>query len=451
MRNKKTVNLKYSIFLMIFILIQPILDLSTSLSMYLLDTSLTPGIIIRMLIIFINSLFIIYACKYKENRKFLFFLIITAIFFIIHFIINMQLKPVFSLFAEASNIAKVVYLIVMLFAFIIAFKDLREHNLLNKYFPSNVFIASLIINVVMVLASITGTGILSYDALDKFGHSGWFFAANELSTLLAIILPIILWVTTRNREGYKALIFWLASILTIGSLTIIGTKAGYLAVVGSLVVLIVALILERYLHNNKRGTLLNLMIAVLILCIYIGSTKMLPVYINTNVQYEITREDQSLPDTNDTDDTPEEVDTPETTEPTVEDVVYSGRDRFNDMHSEYFKDAPLIQKIFGMGYAGNYEDNPIIIERDFHDLFYQFGYLGFALIFLPIIYYAIRTLITGLFSMSQLLSLKYLMLLSSTALGFGIAFIAGHTLVAPAVSTYLALVIGFIIVNLKIE
>jgi len=42
------------------------------------------------------------------------------------------------------------------------------------------------------------------------------------------------------------------------------------------------------------------------------------------------------------------------------------------------------------------------------------------------------------------------MIASSILLGFGIAFISGHVLTAPAVSTYLALIFSYVIVDLKL-
>ena len=50
------------------------------------------------------------------------------------------------------------------------------------------------------------------------------------------------------------------------------------------------------------------------------------------------------------------------------------------------------QKLFGMGYASNYSDQPKTIEIDYLDLFFSTGILGSILYFLPLLYFAIRSI-----------------------------------------------------------
>ena len=61
----------------------------------------------------------------------------------------------------------------------------------------------------------------------------------------------------------------------------------------------------------------------------------------------------------------------ELTDSEVKSLIYSDRDKFLKTYKQYYKDAPLSQKLFGMGYAGNYTDKIKLIEMDFHDLFFS--------------------------------------------------------------------------------
>lgn len=62
-------------------------------------------------------------------------------------------------------------------------------------------------------------------------------------------------------------------------------------------------------------------------------------------------------------------------------------------YKQYYKDAPLSQKLFGMGYAGNYTDKIKLIEMDFHDLFFAFGIVGFLIYLIPLLYFGIKLFI----------------------------------------------------------
>lgn len=455
-------NGKFAIFLMIFVMLQPLLDLMTSFTLLVLNVNITPGIIIRFLIMLISAFYILFAAKEKSNRKFLYYLIVLAAFFIIHLGINFFVKEQFSLVSELKSIAKIVYYIEMLISFIIAFKYLKAKGMLERYFPLNVSIAVWIINLVMIAATLTGTGIRSYNGLYKDGHSGWFFAANELGTLLAIVFPIILWIAIKKTTSFKKSYHWVQVVLTGYSLFSIGTKVGFLSVIIGLSLAIVGVLLSWVINRQKsseKNYLLNLIILIILT---MGTTVVmpyLPAFTNTTAHLQSLEKDQPKEKDN-TDETENDESSSEENlfgenegpnKSVLDGVVYSGRDGFLTMHKEFFNRAPLGQKVFGMGYAGNYEESPKIIERDFHDIYYQFGWLGFILLLMPIFYYGICITKVIFKNIIGVLSAKYILIAASLALGLGIAYLAGHMLSAPAVSTYFSLLLGYLIVDLKIE
>ena len=61
-----------------FIILQPVLDLLTSLSITLLKSNATVGILVRFLIMAVGGIYILIQAKEKENRKFLIYLILLA-------------------------------------------------------------------------------------------------------------------------------------------------------------------------------------------------------------------------------------------------------------------------------------------------------------------------------------------------------------------------------------
>lgn len=460
--NQSSKKESFAKFLMIFVMIQPLLDLLTSFSILSLKLSMTPGIILRFLIMLVSAFYILFSAKEKKNRKYLYYLIGLAVFFLVHLSVNISIKEPFNLMEELKSIAKIIYPTEMMFAFILAFKDLRKTNKIQHYFPININIAVWIINIVMVVATLTSTGIRSYNGLYKDGHSGWFFAANELGTLLAIAFPIVLWIAVKNTTTIKKAYHWIQVLLTAFSLFAIGTKVGFLAVIIGLGLAISGIILE-WLINRRNNSIKKYLLNFTILAILLGGTIIamphLPAFTNTTAHLQALEEQQTKGNSDSNGEDTEEISEEDNlfgenegeNESVLGGVVYSGRDGFLKMHQQFFEDAPLAQKVFGMGYAGNYEKAPKIIERDFHDIYYQFGLLGSVLLLLPIVFYGIRILIAVLKNFVNVLSAKYILIAASLTLGLGIAYLAGHMLSAPAVSTYFIIILGYLIVDLKIE
>lgn len=455
-----SINKRFPIYLMIFIIFQPFLDIMTYFTLSQTGLSLTPGIIVRMFVLLLGVFYLYSRRNNYLTKKDYFYLVVYLVFVVIHFLVNFFLKDSFYLIRELTAIAKTSYFLFMFFIFLTSFREMRWSKTM-KLFPVNISYAAMIINIVMLLATVTGTGSRSYGALYKIGHSGWFYAANDLGVILAIAFPLILWATYLSRDKKSVFLHWVNNFLTMISLFTVGTKVGHLAVVLTLGILTIAAIYELFIVKSAisfikihLGFTAFLLIATLILTPY------LPAYTNSTGQMAVLieraaeREEADL-DEEDIDESTDVVTEEEeffgesqSSSPEIFDgVIFSGRSGFLELHQIFYEEAPLMQQVFGMGYAGNYEGSPKLIERDFHDTFYQFGVVGFIIYMIPFIYYFVLTLLSLLKSFKTLLEVKYAMCLSSIALGLGIGYLAGHALTAPAVSIYLSLVIAFVVVD----
>ena len=100
------------------------------------------------------------------------------------------------------------------------------------------------------------------------------------------------------------------------------------------------------------------------------------------------------------------------------------------MYKDFYNEAPMSQKLLGMGYAGNYKEQPKLIERDFHDWFYSFGIIGFILLVIPFLYFGIKFIACIFTKFKQIFTVKYAMVIAAILLGLGISFMAGHILIA---------------------
>lgn len=458
----------YPIYLMIFIVFQPVLDLLTFLFKDIVNFSITPGLVIRMLILILSCFYLLTRRKKYLDKKDMYYLVVYSVFLVVHFSVNFLQKNSFNLIRELAAVAKTSYFLLFFLVFIVSFKEIKEKQL-KKLFPINISFSMFIINVIMMVATITGTGKRSYGALYKIGHSGWFYAANDIGVILAIAFPILMWIAFENKN-IKSMVFnWVNILLTILSLFTIGTKVGHLAVVITLVIASISYTYDIFINNrNQKTHKINLTLSILLAILILVFTPYLPAYTNSTGQiaalidqstdiekyehdiekYEHIDESEELSVSSEEDFFGE---SSSSTPELVDGVIYSGRTGFLSLHQEYFEEAPLSQKIFGMGYAGNYEKTPKLIERDFHDIYYQFGVFGFLLFIFPFIYYGLIVLKYLFNNLRDFLSVENTMVCSSIVLGLGISYLSGHTLTSPAVSIYLALILSYKVVEVKYE
>jgi MFS family permease len=322
---------------------------------------------------------------------------------------------------------------------------------LKKYFLWSI----LIINSVMVIAIATGTSLKSYD-WTKIGYTGWFFAGNEIGAILAILFPVTLTYAILETKTVKYIYYWIPVVLTGFSLVMLGTKVGYGALFIGLFVSLFICFINWFLRKNKseRTFLTNGIISFILFIVLIVITPFTPIFSNTFAHLELLEinfdNSKEAPENNHTNDNNiNKGHVPEVNKEQVENLILSSRDVFLKDHQNQFKAAPIMQKLFGMGYSGNYEEAPKMIEMDFYDLFYSLGILGFIVYLLPFLVMLYKIGIFFLRNIKFIFESGYLFFLLSIFLGLGISYTAGHVLTAPAVSIYFSIVIAFLFVESK--
>jgi hypothetical protein len=449
--SEKTLN-KFELFLLIFISIQPVIDILTTLSMTVLNQSATFGVFFRLLVMCLCLIYIINSQFKKKKSTTLIYLF--GLFFIlaVNLMINYFFKVNFNLIDEIKFIAKISYVHIMLFTYIILFTSLRKQQNLLKIIKRYFLYAILIINLVMIISLLTSTSLSSYD-YTKIGYTGWFFAGNEIGAILAIIFPIsIIYALTKTTQASLSY-YWLPVILTAFSLLMLGTKVGYGALLLGLAVTLFMCFVMWFIRKkepNRKTFFLNGAISAILLVLLVVITPFTPVFKNTFAHFQLLgiNFDSSNQESNEKDETKDVPKKPEKIQKEqVENLILSSREVYLKRQSQQFKKAPLIQKIFGMGYAGNYKDEPKLIEMDFYDLFFSLGIIGFIIFMLPFAYFIIRIGYIFIKEFSNYFTPVYVLFLTSLVLGLGISFTAGHVLTAPAVSIYLSIIIAYLIVN----
>ncbi|HDR7490952.1 TPA: O-antigen ligase family protein [Bacillus cereus] len=482
---------RFEHFLLFFIILQPVLDLLTSLSITLLKSNATVGILVRFLIMAVGGIYILIQAKEKENRKFLIYLILLAGVLGVGFINNKLVKNPIVLGEEVKFVAKALYIYIMLGSYILALKSLKKTVNISDKVRNSIVYSTLIINAIMVISISTSTDFGSYEWM-KVGSRGWFYAGNELGSILAIIFPIVVLYSIQKTKSWKHILYWIPSLLMIYSLIQVGTKVGMGSIgatLGAAIGIIVLQLLFDRKNPNKKSLALNAVIAMVLLAGVVGTFKQTPLAQNMGIhnnylseqnvaqqgqkEKEIKEKLKKEQELKAKEENHHKVEKPEEKAKIEEEVkkelekeqkkenqenlIFSGRQVYEERHKQFFKEAPMSQKLLGMGYAGNFKYNeqkqpdPKLIEMDFHDWFYDFGIIGFVLLMIPFIYYGLRILLAFATRFKDIFNIKYGMISASLLLALGIAYIAGHILTAPGVGIYFVVVLAYLIVDLEIE
>ncbi|WP_165976227.1 O-antigen ligase family protein [Bacillus salipaludis] len=425
-RSRKT-SMVYLV-LFIYIVLQPILDLLTSLSLRLRGQDFTTGLLIRLAFLVFMGLYAMFFSKRVRN-----YFLLLAGFFIIHLLINQHMKPIFSVSVEVKYIVKLVYFnVALLFSFVLFSREggIRRHKTIDA-----IVIAITLMGIIMIVSGLTGTAFNSY-SWGKEGHVGWFYAGNEIGAILAMGFPVVV-LTALQKTNWA----WISVLLVIYSLFALGTKVGFGAIV---IVLLLALLISLFgVVKNRSGWIRP----ILLMLLFAGTSCYFPfssIARNMNMHLNLVESNQSQDEVKT--ETPGTAGTPVVQ---MENLVLSGREHFLSIQKQYFSEAPITQKLFGMGYGGNYPQQPKLIEMDFYDVFYSLGLFGFILYFIPLAWILVQTVRYALRYLPESCTIRNVLIAAGAVLGLGIAFTAGHVLTAPGVSIYLGLLLAYLMTILK--
>ncbi|MBJ8119419.1 MULTISPECIES: O-antigen ligase family protein [Bacillus] len=454
---KQTAN-SFPHFLLLFIVFQPILDLLTSFSIYVLHMSATVGIVVRFAFMLLALGYLLLHHKQQGAKKYILYLCLFGIVLAIGLVNNLMVKSPVSFGEEVKFILKSVYPIVLLFGYIIALKELKNNEYAFHKIITYFLYATLILSISIIAAMATGTDFPSYPN-SKIGSRGWFFAGNDLSSIFAIMFPIVVLYSVHKTTSFSKAYYWIPTVLAMYASIMIGTKVGYGAIVITLGIALFFLFIEYMIHRKKEGKgftyLVNTIVAAVVLGGLLVLTPQTPIAKNMTIHLQIYEYKKSVQEEKDRKEgkvvEEEEHKQGELTDSEMKSLIYSDRDKFLKVYKQYYKEAPLSQKLFGMGYAGNYTTKMKLVEMDFYDLFFAFGIVGFLMYLLPLLYFGIKIFIRIITNFKKLFSVKHMLLTSTLVLSLGIGFMSGHVLTAPAVSIFFTVILAYMVVDLEIE
>lgn len=375
-------NKKLNLLVIIFLLLNPILDVTSFLN-------LPFSIIIR-------SLFLVSIVLYLFiNKKELKLLIPLLIFSIISFIYQyFYLK--FGLTETVSSILKFLYLPVS----ILFFKN-YSLTIEKSKIETIILITYLGIYSFSYLFKIGANAYLPTDG--KSGFKGLFSSINEFSAIIVCLLPIAV-NYLRSKKNYIVLIIILICS-SIASL-LIGTKV----LMGGIIFTILYLIWDEknfFLRQSKKIKIMVISLFVILITISGFLFTKTRTYKNMQVQQDFFKVDNIF------------------SLEFINRVIYNDRLTFLDDNYTYYKNQNIDKKLLGIAINNN---DIKMVEIDIFDILFRYGIVGIILFVSSIMTINFKEI-----KDYDKISMILLVIISLTS---------GHVLIYPAVSIYFSLAVA---------
>ncbi|MDD4706485.1 MAG: O-antigen ligase family protein [Bacilli bacterium] len=410
MKKQKLLSLLY-----IYILIQPFIDLITSLITRFTESSLTIGIIVRGIFILIVTIYLLFYNKSKYRKFNVIYLLLIAMYIIGYFVTKKGIFNSEYLFLEIKYVFKHIYTPILF----IGLLNLFELNKLNYTKMNKLFIKTeMIYSFLIIIPIITLTTFSSYQNGNGNGYIGWFYSANEIGSILTILYPYLFFYIIKKNTYKSGLILLPTTIVMI----FIGTKTSLLGMIIPLILFIIY-----FSYNGKEKYRTPLIISITLLFLVTFSIVYLPAI--NNVKENITKHNNTTS------------------------LILSSRDTFLLDTVKIYEKASLDEQLFGLGITNrldiNNEKVTKVIEMDIYDIIFRFGILGAMLLLAPFIYTFI--IVINYFNHKSKLEIDQLIYGYAVGIAIMIAYMAGHVLGAPSVSLYLVISMIMIVKNFEIN
>lgn len=246
--------------ILLFILIQPILDM---VYYFQLKNNLTP--LTWLIRIIMLALIVIILFFKSENKKKLILLISPyAIYFILH-MANLYRINSLNIVEDVKYFIFVFMLPVLTILFIDYLKSRKEQ--LPKI-EKGLFYAFIAISISLLLAFVTNTYQCTYVLQDScVGLLGWFFPSDTVFLIICALSPFALYYSLKKGSIAYAITSLAAFLILYTN----ASKSCYITLVLSLIVMIYIIITNKEIENRKLKTLFTVILLVASLYLYNNS------------------------------------------------------------------------------------------------------------------------------------------------------------------------------------
>jgi len=235
-----------------FLLVNPFLDIINGLFINLvlgvdvLDVKfattlgVTPSLVVRMAMLLVFALYILTI----RDRKSILAAVPIGVCWVLSVISEYRLLGSAALFVDIQYAARFCYNIALLMVYtrVFAARWDGDGGALLRRLNDIAALTLLILSFSILLSAVIGVGYSTYaDRLGYRGNRGFFYAGNDISAVLFLLMPVIaaaLMSMERKHPGRTAL-YALAVGCGANALFIIGSKTAFLAVALTFLVLLI--------------------------------------------------------------------------------------------------------------------------------------------------------------------------------------------------------------------
>lgn len=283
--------------------------------------------------IFIMALLTIGLLKQNNGIKLVWLIAIYATYLVIHLTLN-TVSP--QLGTTINHLFRFI-ISVLIYFFVV--KYTKQYPEWSYRSIKKIFKISTIVVVVNVLIGLLGLGYSAYGG--NIGNKGFFYAGNELSGVVMILFPFMLY-TLGMKYGTKNIKYIGITLLLLTTVALMGTKTALLVMLFTIP--IIPQLYKKKINLAKISIILILSVSILVVILYyiLDYYGMMDRWIWF---YERGG---------------------------VEEIIFSGRDKFWEKEKMEFYNANIFIQLFGLGESRT-------VEMDPFDTLLNYGYVGVLL------------------------------------------------------------------------
>lgn len=455
----------------LFIILHPLIDVVTCINSRT-GIGFSVGVVLRSLFIVAAAFHVMFIYRGRFRKFAVGYIILLGIYCAVYFVniyMNSDLSVVLANLRESIKTVYFPIAAVLLFSLYDQYGFTVKDNILA-------FVGVLFSGIISI-ADIFGVGYPSYDY--GKGTIGFFYSANEISAILVVLVPcVFMWLCRYVRESRRpaiaAAISATVMFMCAYAGAFVGTKVAYFGIVAYVLCCIgwslIKMIGKKDRVKHRSMAVMSVSFAAILLSLYfispiyynlsnhidnnyqsmavegVDKDDSQPIYFKDALEESTDNEEELAAEMNRMENDYKEYRAAITATSMYRWVNWVTSNRFNyliPIHYSFIK-APALTRVIGLGYRNtnvcefNIEKS---VELDAFSVLYRHGVGGLIIIMLPLIICAVYVLWTLISNIKRAVNaFDWCSLLFALIMGFGVGFITGHTLVAPAVSIYIAVV-----------
>ncbi len=429
-KTKKIISkINFTNIFLLYIIMQPVIDIITSLCVRNISEKLTLGVFIRTIFVLYLMLYTIIKTDKKNKYQILIYYSFIALYCVV-FLVNSISKYGFStLFAEIKGLIKTFYFPIVLASLLILSK---QEKYMSKQKYLNISLAIYVLTI--VICKIFNVGYQTYPLKANVGTIGLFYAGNEISAIIAMLSPVCF--ATFISQKFSIINAVLCA-LTVYAMLEVGTKVSFISIIGLIILTLIVLVIKLFKKEGKNiyKQFITVLLIGTITTLFVGNTAGGKNFGIEPFLFKKSYYNQSLDS---------QKNKKENTKTNATSLL-SGRNKFLNTNIKRYHQSSIMDKLVGMGYlypTKNVIQERKLVEIDYFDIYFCHGVFG-TIIYVAPLAIIIFILIKKFFAnfIDNIKNNKLIFTIYSVLIGFGIALMAGHVFTAPAVSMFLVLII----------